>query len=171
MTDFWFTYIFSRRIHRKHIHFPAMDICEPHRKHRSLYCYMYSALHSTGNYSSVACVFVVAYCCRLYLAKGSIPRICLRGIVFTESLASNGSTGHNIKNCLIWGELPTKRCKWAHVSFTVSLSSCNNTRIIGRIIVTFDIGEFLLTKIDWNRARMTDNLRENHHVFLRAFAV
>jgi hypothetical protein len=34
-------------------------------------------------------VFVVAYCGRLYLATGCLPRICLRGNVFTESTCDN----------------------------------------------------------------------------------
>jgi hypothetical protein len=32
----WTTYIVSRRIRRKHIRYPAMDMCEPHGKH--LFC-------------------------------------------------------------------------------------------------------------------------------------
>jgi hypothetical protein len=74
----WTNYIVSRRTHRKHIQYPAMDMCEPHRKHRFLSCCIYSALHRNGSYPIVACVFVVAYCCRLYLATGCLPRICLR---------------------------------------------------------------------------------------------
>jgi hypothetical protein len=30
--------------HRKHIRCPAVDICEPHRQHRVLYCCIYSAV-------------------------------------------------------------------------------------------------------------------------------
>jgi hypothetical protein len=59
----WTIYIVSRRIHRKHIRFLAMDICEPHRKHRVLYCCIYSALHSNGSYPIVACIFVAAGMC------------------------------------------------------------------------------------------------------------
>jgi hypothetical protein len=89
-------YIVSRRTHRKHIRWPAVDICEPHKKHRFLYCCIYSALHSNGNYLIVASLFVVAYCCRLYLTTECLPRICLRGNAFTESLPSSGSTCHNM---------------------------------------------------------------------------
>jgi hypothetical protein len=56
-------YIVSRRIHRKHIRCPAMDISEPHRRHLFLYCFIYRAFHSNGNYPIVACVFVVAGMC------------------------------------------------------------------------------------------------------------
>jgi hypothetical protein len=66
-----------------------------HRKHRFLCCCIYSALHRIGSYPVFACVFVVAYCCRLYQAAGCLSRICLHGNVFTESLPSNGSTCHN----------------------------------------------------------------------------
>jgi hypothetical protein len=52
----------SRRTHRKHIRCPAMDICEPHRKHLFLYC-IYSALHSKDSYPIVACVFVASGMC------------------------------------------------------------------------------------------------------------
>jgi hypothetical protein len=79
----WTTYIVSRRNHTKHIRCPAMDICEPHRKRRFFYCWIYSALYRNGNYPIVAYVFVVAYCCRIYLATGCLPRICLRGKMFT----------------------------------------------------------------------------------------
>jgi hypothetical protein len=77
------------------IRWPEMDICEPHRKHRFLYCCIYNVLHRNGSYPIVACVFVVAYCCRLHLATGCLPRISLRGNVFTELLPSNRSTCHN----------------------------------------------------------------------------
>jgi hypothetical protein len=55
-------FIASRRIHRKHIRCPTMDICEPHTKHRFFYCRIYRALHSNGNYPIIPYVFVVAYC-------------------------------------------------------------------------------------------------------------
>jgi hypothetical protein len=58
----WTTYTVSTRLHRKHIRCPAMDICEPHRKHLFLYCCIYSALHSNGSYPIVACIFAVAEC-------------------------------------------------------------------------------------------------------------
>jgi hypothetical protein len=57
------TYIFLRRNHRKHIRFPAVDICKPHRKHLFLYCCIYSALHSNGSYPIVTCIFVVVGMC------------------------------------------------------------------------------------------------------------
>jgi hypothetical protein len=84
-TDFWFTtglLIQSRGGSIKNIRCPAMDTWEPHRKHRFLYCYIYSVLHRNGSYPIVACLFVVAYCCRLYLATVCLPRICLLGNVF-----------------------------------------------------------------------------------------
>jgi hypothetical protein len=93
----WTTYIVWRWTHRRHIHCPAMDICEPHRKHHFLYC-IYSALHRNGSYPIVACVFVVAYRCRLYLATGCLPRTCLRRNMFTKSLPSNGSACHSMLN-------------------------------------------------------------------------
>jgi hypothetical protein len=77
------TYIVSKRIHSKHIRCPVMAICEPHRKQLFLYCCIYSALHRNGSFLIVACVFVVSYCYRRYLATGCLPRICLRGNVFT----------------------------------------------------------------------------------------
>jgi hypothetical protein len=40
-----------------------MDICEPHRKHLFLYCCIYSAVHSNGNYPIVSCVFFAAGMC------------------------------------------------------------------------------------------------------------
>jgi hypothetical protein len=40
-----------------------MDIWEPHRKHRFLYCCIYSVLHSNRSYPIVAFVFVVARMC------------------------------------------------------------------------------------------------------------
>jgi hypothetical protein len=55
------TYIISRRAYTKHIRCPA--ICEPHRKHLFLYCCIYSALHSNGNYPIVAVVFVAVLMC------------------------------------------------------------------------------------------------------------
>jgi hypothetical protein len=58
----WTTYIVSRKIHIKHIRCPAVDICEPHRKHHFLYC-ISSALHSNGSYPIVASIFVVAGMC------------------------------------------------------------------------------------------------------------
>jgi hypothetical protein len=42
---------------------------------------------------------IVAYCCTYYLAKGCLPRICLRGKVFILPLPSNGSIRHNM-HCL-----------------------------------------------------------------------
>jgi hypothetical protein len=45
----WITYIVSRRTHRKHICFPAMDICEQHRKQPFLYCCIHNALHSNAS--------------------------------------------------------------------------------------------------------------------------
>jgi hypothetical protein len=90
------TYIVSRRAYGKHIHCPPMDICEPHRKHRFLYCYIYSVLHRNGNYPIVARLFVVAYCWRLYLATICLPRICLRGNMFIEPLPSSRTIRHNI---------------------------------------------------------------------------
>jgi hypothetical protein len=92
----WTTYRVSKRIHRRHILYPAMDTCELHRKYLFLYFCIYSALHRNGSYPIVACISVVSYCCRLYLAMGCLARICLRGNVFTESLPSNGSTCHTI---------------------------------------------------------------------------
>jgi hypothetical protein len=44
---------------------------------------------------------VVAYCSRLYLGTGCLPRIGLRGNVFIELLPSNGSTCHNIKKQIV----------------------------------------------------------------------
>jgi hypothetical protein len=88
----WTTYIVLRWTHRKHIRCPAMDICEPHTIHHFLYCYIYSTLRRNGSYPIVACVFVVAYCCRLYLATGCLLRICLHRNMFTKLLPSNGST-------------------------------------------------------------------------------
>jgi hypothetical protein len=94
-SDLRLDYLYSpEAAHRKHIRFPAMDIWVPHRKRRFLYC-IHSALYRNGSYLFVTCVFFVAYCCRLYLAKGCLPGISLRGNVFTESLSSNGSTCHN----------------------------------------------------------------------------
>jgi hypothetical protein len=52
----------SRWTDRKHIRCPAMDICEPHRKHLFIYC-IYSALHINRSYPIVACVFVAAGTC------------------------------------------------------------------------------------------------------------
>jgi hypothetical protein len=98
----WTIYTVSRRNHRKHIRCPALDIREQHRKQRFLYCCIYSPLHSNGSYPIVACVFVVAYCCRLYLATGCLHRICLRGKVFTELLPSNGCTCHNMYGFGVW---------------------------------------------------------------------
>jgi hypothetical protein len=95
-SNFWFT-IYSRTIRRRDIHCPPMDICEPHRKHCFLYCCIYSMLHRNGSYPIVACMFVVAYFCRLYLTTGCLPRICLHGNMFTESLSSNGFTCHGMK--------------------------------------------------------------------------
>jgi hypothetical protein len=47
-------YLYSpEAVHRKHIRWRAIDICEPHRKHLFLYC-IYSALHSNGRYPIVA---------------------------------------------------------------------------------------------------------------------
>jgi hypothetical protein len=39
---------------------------------------------------------VVTHCCRLYLATGCLPRICLHGKVFVKPLLSNGHMCHNI---------------------------------------------------------------------------
>jgi hypothetical protein len=55
--------IVSRRIHRKHISCPVMDIFEPHRKHFFLYCCIHSPLRSNGSYPIVFCEFVVAGMC------------------------------------------------------------------------------------------------------------
>jgi hypothetical protein len=91
----------GRRTHRTHIRCPAIDIYEQHRKHNLLYCCIYSTLHRNGIYPIVACVFVVAYCYRRYLATGCLSRICLHGNVFTESLPSNRSTCHNINKIIL----------------------------------------------------------------------
>lgn len=89
------TYIISRWTHP----LPSNGytcVCEPQRKHCFLCCCIYSALHRNGSYLIVACVSIVAYCCRLYyLATGCLPRICLRRNVFTELLPSNRYTCHN----------------------------------------------------------------------------
>jgi hypothetical protein len=95
----WTTYMVMRRIHRKHIRWPAIEICEPHGKHLFFYCYIYSALQRNESYPIVARVFVVSYCCRFYLATGWLPRICLSANVFTASLPNNGSTCRNI---VVW---------------------------------------------------------------------
>jgi hypothetical protein len=39
---------------------------------------------------------VVAYCCRLYLVTGCLPRIFLHGKIFTDPLLNNGHMRHNI---------------------------------------------------------------------------
>jgi hypothetical protein len=104
----WTTYTVARRTHSKHIRCLAMDICEPHRKHRFPYCCIYSTLHKNGGCPIVACVFVVAYCFRFYLATDCLPRICLRGNVYTELLSSNGSTCHSIQSGIY--ELKCNEC-------------------------------------------------------------
>jgi hypothetical protein len=68
---------------------PAMDTCKPHTKLLFLYC-IYSALHGNGSYRIVACVFVVAYCLRLYLVTGCLPRICLRGTFLSSRCLAMG---------------------------------------------------------------------------------
>jgi hypothetical protein len=80
----------------ENIRCPAMVICESHRKHFFLYSFIYSALHSNGNYPIVACVFVVACCCRVYIATNYLARKCLRWKMFIEPLPSNGLIRHNI---------------------------------------------------------------------------
>jgi hypothetical protein len=52
----WTTYIVPKRLHRKHLRWPAMDICEPHKKHLFLCWWIYRTLHSMGSYPTVACV-------------------------------------------------------------------------------------------------------------------
>jgi hypothetical protein len=52
-------YIVSRRSHKKHVF---------------LYCCIYRALHSNGNYPTVTCLFIVAYCSRLYLVNGLLTQ-------------------------------------------------------------------------------------------------
>jgi hypothetical protein len=91
----------SRWTRIKHIRFLAMNICEPHRKHRFPYCCIYSALHSNGSYPIVACVFIFAYCCRLYPAMVCLPRNCLCKNVFIEPLPSNGQMHHNIIKLIV----------------------------------------------------------------------
>jgi hypothetical protein len=59
----------------------AMDICEPHRKHHFLYCFIYSALHSNWSYQIVACVFVAA---RMFL-QSRCPATGLHVTVSKES--------------------------------------------------------------------------------------
>jgi hypothetical protein len=60
----WTTYVVSRRTHKQHIRCPVMDICKRHRKHLFFCCTSaYSALHSSGSYPIVACVFDVAGMC------------------------------------------------------------------------------------------------------------
>jgi hypothetical protein len=66
-----------------------------------LYCYIYSALHSSGSYPILAYVFVAAYCCRLYLTTGCLPRICPGGDVLIEPLPSSGSIRHITILCII----------------------------------------------------------------------
>jgi hypothetical protein len=85
----------------ENIRFLAMNICEPHRKHCFPYCCIYSALHSNGSYPIVACVFIFAYCCRLYPAMVCLPRNCLRKNVFIEPLPSNGQMHHNIRKLIV----------------------------------------------------------------------
>jgi hypothetical protein len=60
LTPFCNTYIVSRRTHRKHIRFAAMETYEPQMKHIFLYCCIYSALHRNGSYLIAACVFIAA---------------------------------------------------------------------------------------------------------------
>jgi hypothetical protein len=72
----WTTYTVSRRTHRKYTLCPAMDICELHRKHRFLYCCIYSALHNNGSYPIVACLFVVAGIC--------LPRRCQQQVYTSQ---------------------------------------------------------------------------------------
>jgi hypothetical protein len=71
-TLFCATYIASRRIHRKHVHFLAMDVC----------CCPEHA--STGPLPSNGCPIV--------------DRLC-HGKVFVDSFPSNGYTCHNIFEC------------------------------------------------------------------------
>jgi hypothetical protein len=73
-----------------------MHICKQHRKHCFLYCCTYRALHSNRNDPIVACVIIVTYCRRLYLAMGRLPRICLHGNIISELLPSNGFTCHSM---------------------------------------------------------------------------
>jgi hypothetical protein len=56
-------------------------------------CYITSRRNPIEN-TSIATV--VAYCCRLYLATGCLPRVGLHWTVFIEPLPSNGSVRHNI---------------------------------------------------------------------------
>jgi hypothetical protein len=86
------TYIVSTRTHRKYIRCPAMDICEPHRKHFFLYC-IYSALHSNGSYPIVACVLRALPSNRYPIA----PRVCFCGNVFSDPLPSNGQGAVHIR--------------------------------------------------------------------------
>jgi hypothetical protein len=58
-----YSYIVSRRIHRKHIRCPAVDIWEPYRRYLFICCCICSVLHSKGSHPIVACVFVAAGMC------------------------------------------------------------------------------------------------------------
>jgi hypothetical protein len=62
-----------------------MNICEPHRKHMFLYCYIYSALHSSGSCPIVACILWALPSNRCPI----VLRVCFCGNVFTDPLPSN----------------------------------------------------------------------------------
>jgi hypothetical protein len=116
----WTTYIVSRCTHRKHIYCPAVDICKPHRTHHFLYCCIYSVLHKKGICPIIAFLFVVAYFCRLYLSAGCLPRICLLGNMFTESLLSSRSTCHNMH---IPVSVKSKNVSNYHMSLTAKIKA------------------------------------------------
>jgi hypothetical protein len=97
----WPTYRISRRIHRKHIRFPPMDICEPHRKHLFLYCCNYSALHSNGSYPIVAYVFVVAEMCLPSRCPAMGLHITISNTIFKKEDIRTWTGFHwlNIRSC------------------------------------------------------------------------
>jgi hypothetical protein len=66
------------------VRYLGMDICEQYRKHLFFYCCNHSALHSTGSYPIVACVFVAA---GMYLPSRCLATylyVTLLSIRFTE---------------------------------------------------------------------------------------
>jgi hypothetical protein len=80
-SDLLLEYLYRfKGINRKHIRWPAIDICKPHKKYLFPYCY--SPLQSNGSYAIVAYVFIDAGMCLLCLCPGT----CLHVKIYLKQL-------------------------------------------------------------------------------------
>jgi hypothetical protein len=137
-TDFWFT---TGPQTTENIRCPAVDVCKPHRKHLFLYCCIYSALHSNGSYSIVACLSVIAWMCLPSRCPATGLHVTIYNNVYVYERQSESKRGPYY-DALCWPlrgrwtsflYLQSNKQRWFHPSDSIIIGS------IVRFIFMFDV--------------------------------